>query len=139
MCEDVEDARRKCAQFGGRKESFWDDPVGSMLSYLCEPRPWDKKIVAIAHNAKSFDLHCILNRAVLLKWQPELIMNGMKIMCMKMKHLVFLGSVSFLPFALRKLPDAFGLAASKSWYPHYFNMRKTWTMWVLFPTRRITA
>jgi len=42
-------------------------------------------------------------------------------MCMKMEHLVFLDSVSFLPFALRKLPDAFGLTATKSWYPHYFN------------------
>jgi len=38
-----------------------------------------------------------------------------------MKHLVFLDSVSFLPFPLRKLPEAFGLTASKSWYPNYFN------------------
>jgi hypothetical protein len=26
-----------------------------------------------------------------------------------------------LPFPLRKLSGAFGLTASKSWYPHYFN------------------
>ena len=32
-----------------------------------------------------------------------------------------LDSVSFLPFPLRKLPEAFGLTASKSWYSHYFN------------------
>jgi hypothetical protein len=75
-----------------------------MLSYLCEPRPWVKKINATAHNAKAFDLHFILNRAILLKWQPELIMNGLKIMCMKMEHLVFLDSVSFIPCSLRKLP-----------------------------------
>jgi len=43
---------------------------------------------------------------------------------MKMEHLVFLDSVSFLPCALRKLPEAFGLSASKSWYPHYFNTRE---------------
>jgi len=61
-----------------------------------------------------------LNRAILLKWKPELIVNGLKIMCMKMEHLVFLDSVYFLPFPLRKLPEAFGLTASKSWYPHYF-------------------
>jgi len=48
-------------------------------------------------------------------------MNGLKIMCMKMEHLVFLDSVFFLPFALRKLPEAFGLTATKSWYPNYFN------------------
>ena len=81
------------------------------------------KIVVIAHNAKAFDLHFILNRAFLMKWQVELIMNGLKIMCMRVEHLVFLDSASFLPFALRKLPEAFGLTVGKSWYPHYFNMR----------------
>ena len=34
---------------------------------------------------------------------------------------MFLDSISFLPFALRKLSDAFGLTVSISWYPHYFN------------------
>ena len=50
-------------------------------------------------------------------------MNGMKIMCMRVEHLVFLDSVSFLPFALRKLSEAFGLTIAKSWYRHYFNTR----------------
>jgi len=110
--EDVEDVERDCVQCGVRKHSFWDDPVGSMLSYLCERRPWVNKIIAIARNAKASDLQFILNRAILLKWRPELIMNGLKIMCMKMEHLVFLDSVSFLPCSLRKLPEAFGLTAS---------------------------
>ena len=48
-------------------------------------------------------------------------MNGQKIMCMRVEHLVFLDSVSFLPFFLRKLPEAFGLTASKSLFPHFFN------------------
>jgi len=38
-----------------------------------------------------------------------------------MEHLVFFESVSFLPCALSKLPEAFGLQAAESWYPHYFN------------------
>jgi len=42
-------------------------------------------------------------------------------MFMKMEHLVFSDSVSFIPCHLRKLAEAFGLTASKSWYPHYFN------------------
>jgi len=57
----------------------------------------------------------------MLKWKPELIMSGLKIVCMKMEHLVFLDSVSFLPCSLRKLPEAFGPSASKSWSPHFFN------------------
>jgi len=48
-------------------------------------------------------------------------MNGLKIWCIEMEHLVFLDSVSFLPFPLRKQPKAYGLMTSKSWYPHYFN------------------
>jgi len=88
--------------------------VGELLLYLRQPRPWANKIVAIAHNAKAFDLHFILNRAIMLKWKPELIMSGLNIMCMKMERLVFLDSVSFLPCALRKLPEAFGISASKS-------------------------
>jgi hypothetical protein len=75
----------------------------------------------MAHNAKAFDLHFILNRAIFLKWRPELIMKGQKIMCMTMEHLKFIDSICFLPFPLRKLSGAFGLTASKSWYLHYFN------------------
>jgi len=77
--------------------------------------------VAIAQNAKAFDLHFVLNRAIMLKWNPEINTNGLKITSMKMEHLAFLDSVSFLQCALRKLPEAFGLQASKSWYPHFFN------------------
>jgi hypothetical protein len=57
----------------------------------------------------------------MLKWKPERITNGIKIISKKMEHLVFLDSVNFLPCALRKLPEAFGLQATKSWYHHYFN------------------
>ena len=42
---------------------------------------------------------------------------------MTMEHLTFLDSISFLPMALPKLPKAFGLTTTKSWYPHYFNTR----------------
>ena len=45
-------------------------------------------------------------------------MNGLKIMCMKMERVVFLNSVSSLPFPLRRLPEAFGLTVAKSWYTH---------------------
>jgi len=123
QCDDAVDCG-KWVRCGQRKHSFWDDPVGDMLIYLCKPHLWAKKIVAIAHNAKAFDLHFILNRAVMLKWKPELIISGLMIMCKKMEHLVFLDSVYFLPCALLKLPEAFGLLASKSWYPHYFNTRE---------------
>ena len=64
-----------------------------MLSYLRESRAWAERIVVIAHNAKAFDLRFILNRAILIKWQVEHNMNGLKILCMREEHLVFLDSV----------------------------------------------
>jgi hypothetical protein len=99
--------------------------VGDLLLYLTEPRPWANMIVAIGHNAKAFDFHFMLNIAILLKWKPELIMNGLKILCMEMEHLVLLDSVSFLPCPLRKLPKVLALTASKSWYLTISILRKT--------------
>jgi len=57
----------ECERCGKRRHSFLDDPVGDLLSYLCAPRLWYKKVVAIAHNAKGFDAQFILNRATFLK------------------------------------------------------------------------
>jgi len=67
-----------CERFGKRKHSFREDPVGDLLSYLCEPHPWVSKFVATAQNARAFDSQFILNRAILMKWKPELILNGLK-------------------------------------------------------------
>jgi len=61
---EAEQERERC---GVRKHEFWADHVGDMLTYLCRSLPWVKKVVAIARNAKAFDLHFILNRAVLLR------------------------------------------------------------------------
>ena len=88
-------------------------PRGEPLSNLIEPRPWANMIFAIAHKAKALHLRFILNRSIMLKCKPELIMNGLKIMCMKMEHRMFLDSVSFLPCPLRKLHEAFELTARK--------------------------
>jgi hypothetical protein len=41
---------------------------------------------------------------------------------MRIEHLLFLDSVSFLPMALVNPPEAFGLMA-KSCYPHYINSK----------------
>jgi len=120
-CENVQDINIDCEKCGRRKHTIWDDPVGDLLISLCKSRPWCNKILAIAHNAKASDLHFILNRAIVLRWKPKLIVNGLKIVCMTMEHLTFIDSTSFMPCSLRKLPEAFGLTAAKSWYPHYFN------------------
>ena len=121
QCEGIDDFERECKRSGVRKNALWEDPVGDLLTYLCEPKPCFRQIIAIAHNAKAFNLHFILRRFVLLKWRPEFVMCGQKIILMKMEQLKFISSVRFLPFLLRKLSSAFDLTAWKGWYPHYFN------------------
>ena len=114
VCEKEPDIDVDCVRCGRRTNAFSDNPGGDLLTYLCKPRPWCEKVVAIAHNPKCFDAHFILDRAILLKWTPKLIMNGQKIVCMAFEHLTFLDLISFLPMALRKLPEAFGIIATKS-------------------------
>ena len=36
-CEDVDDSERDCERCGIRKHAFWVNPVGNLLSYVCEP------------------------------------------------------------------------------------------------------
>jgi hypothetical protein len=115
QCESVEDIEQDSLRCAKRKHSFWVEPVRDLLSYLCVPRTCVNKVVTLAHNAKPFDLHFILNKVVFLKSHPVLIMSGRKVMCMKLEHLVSLDSLSFMSLPLRKLKEAFGLKPSKTW------------------------
>ena len=111
LCETLGDIDEDCERCGKRKHSFFEDPVGDLLTHLCETRVCCDRVIAIAYNATGYDAQFILQRAILLKWKPELILNGSKVICMKMKHLTFIDSVSYLPKPLRKLPEIFGLFA----------------------------
>ena len=78
-CEMQDDIEIDCVRCGRRRHSFYDDPVGDLLPYLCEPRPWCNRVLAKAHNAKAFDSQFILKRAILLKWNPQLILTVLKL------------------------------------------------------------
>jgi hypothetical protein len=108
-----------------RKHSFWTDPVEERISYTFKSRPWADRIVAIAHNAKAFDLLFVLNGLLRMKLLPELIMNGHKIMCLKAENITWLDSLNYLAMPLRKLPEALGLTAHKSWSFIYLTRRRT--------------
>jgi hypothetical protein len=123
ICETSDDTGMDCERCGWRRHSFFDDPVRDLLSYLCEPKPWCSEVIAIAHNAKAFDSQFIPKKAILLKWNTEFILSGLKIISMKMQNIHFLDSISYLRMPLRKLPEAFGLSSIKSWFPHYFNTK----------------
>ena len=91
-----------------------------MLTYLCKPRPWATKIVAMKHNAKAFDVHFILNRAILLKLKPERITKRPKFISMKVEYLIFLDSLSFVRVHCANCPSIW-CAGHQILVPHYFN------------------
>jgi hypothetical protein len=69
----------------------------SMIYYLISVNPDHGAIVIpIAHNVNAFDSQFILKRANLLKWNPEHILSGLKIISMKMQHIHF-SRFCFLP------------------------------------------
>jgi len=79
LCEKEPDIEVDYVRCGRRRHAFFVDRVGDLLTYLCKPRPWCEKVIAIAHNAKGFDAHFILNRVILLKSTPKLILKGQKL------------------------------------------------------------
>jgi len=89
LCENLSDIDENCERCGKRKHSFLEDPVGDLLTHLCETRSWCDRAIAIAHNARGYDAQFMLQRAIFLKWNPKLILNGSKIICMKMENLTF--------------------------------------------------
>jgi hypothetical protein len=126
QCENESDINVDFERCGQTKHSFFDDLVGDLLTYLCKPRAWYKLLEEV-HNASSFDTHFIRYRAILLKWS-ELIMNGLKVVCMRVHNLTFFNGASYLAMPLRKLPGAFGLAVLKSWYPYILTRRRNSNM-----------
>ena len=62
-----------------------------------------------------------LRRFLELKWVPQLIMDGSKILSMVVENLHFLDSLNYLPMSLKNMPKSFDLTCKKGHYPHFFN------------------
>ena len=82
--------------------------------------------VWIAHNGGRFDSIFIL-RELLVKRGivPQVIMNGNKIMCMKMEQqqrkIKLIDSYLFITMRLSKMPEAMGIPdLTKGYHPYYF-------------------
>ena len=78
----------------------------------------------IAHNSGGYDGHFILDYLVKNEEYPEMIMQGGKILSMKVKttNSRFIDSHSFLAMGLSKFTATFGLGGiEKGQFPHMFN------------------
>jgi hypothetical protein len=78
---------RTAEKCGNGKHSLWTDPVGDLISHTIKSRSWADRVVCVAHNANTYDLHFVLNRLVQMNMLPELLItNCQKIMCLKVEN-----------------------------------------------------
>lgn len=82
-------------------------------------------IICLAHNARSFDAQFILRHLVDVKRTqfPKLILNGTKIIEMRIGNIVFLDTLNCFHMPLSSLPKSFGSEdeVTKAYFPHLFN------------------
>ncbi len=122
-CIEIPNIDIDCVACGKREFVFSDNPVGELVKLALSGK--FKKTVCIAHNARGFDAQFILRYLIEEEktQMPSLIMNGTKIISMKIGNVIFLDSLNYLPMSLSALPKAFGFADDviKGTFPHLFN------------------
>ena len=89
--------------------------MGQFLNYL-QSYPSKTELLIVAHNAKSFDGIFVLQEVIARKLKPELVLQGAKIICMKIGNWKFIDSLMFLPMPLSAMPKSFGLQELKKGY-----------------------
>jgi hypothetical protein len=121
-CEAVDDLSVDCVQCGKRTHVFWtEDPVGKFIEYLRLSRPFADKIYVISHNSRGYDAQFLFRKILELRWTPQLIMDGTKILSMVVENLHFLDLLNYFPMSLKSMPKSFDLTCKKGYYPHFFN------------------
>lgn len=117
-----------CSNCGERERVFMKtDVIHKFMQYLGQLPEKFKKIIVIAHNLQKYDGHFILQYMYQRpsEWNLKseaLIMNGTKILQIKVGRFRFIDSLNFFSVALAKLPSMFNLECDdKGYYPHFFN------------------
>jgi len=120
-CEALDDLSVDCEQCGKRIHTFWKDPAGKFIEYLLLSRLFADKVYAISHNSRGYDAQFLLRRFLELRWAPQLIIDGSKILSMVVENLHFLDSLNYLPMSLKSMPKSFDLTCKKGYYHHFLN------------------
>jgi hypothetical protein len=122
VCQNEDDMEVDCKQCG--KRTHGEDPIGKFIEYLRLSRPFADKVYVISFNSRGYDAQFLLRKFLELSWSPDSIMDGSKILSMKVEGLIFLDSLNFLPMSLKNMPKSFDLSCKKGYYPHFFNTAK---------------
>lgn len=79
------------------------------------------ELLLVGHNAKSFDAIFVLQEVIARRLVPELVLQGAKILCLKVGNWKFIDSLMFLPMPLSSMPKSFGLSELKGHWPFMAN------------------
>ncbi|XP_074604063.1 uncharacterized protein LOC141857463 [Brevipalpus obovatus] len=96
-------------------------------------------ITVFAHNGRGYDFHFILRDLFKRAFTAtQIMMNGNKIMHMKIGNVSFVDSLQFFGQSLSSLPKAFGIQARvvKGFFPHDFNKPENWLYVGPYPDRK---
>ena len=108
-------------------------PSGNVLTCFGRKTPWVNLLIIsgclvhsrtrfmLFHITHGYDAQFLLRKFLELRWTPQLIMDGTKILSMIVENLYFLDSLNFLPMSLKSMPKLFDLTCKKGYYPHFFN------------------
>ena len=112
-CEEVNEARQMT--FRG------ENTLQQFCTWLFLPT--HRGSTVIAHNAQGYDAQFILRYVVTQGTaKPQLIMNGSKIIQLRVHGIRMIDSLSFLSMPLSYFPNTFGLTElAKGWFPFYAN------------------
>lgn len=104
-----------------------DDYIFNDNDSFCEWLFKQKHFIAIAHNCKAYDGYFIMQYIIKnLKPNeplPECVLSGSKLLTIQFCGIKIIDSINFIPMALSKLPQTFGLTElKKGYFPHYFNI-----------------
>jgi len=89
-CEAVDDLNVDCKLCGKRSHEFWaEDPVGKFIDHLRQSRLFADKIYVISNNSRGYDAKFLLRKLHELRWTPQLIMDGTKILSMVVENVHF--------------------------------------------------
>ncbi|XP_052124435.1 uncharacterized protein LOC127749616 [Frankliniella occidentalis] len=89
--------------------------MGQFIDYL-QSFPPKHELLLVAHNAKAFDGVLVLQELLARKLKVEPVLQGAKILSVKVGNWKFIDSLMFLPMPLSAMPKSFGLDELKKGY-----------------------
>ena len=128
-CEAVDDLSVDCKQCWAYLRFWAKDPVGKFIDNLRQSRLFADKICVTSHDSRAYDAQFLLRKFLKLRWTPQMIMGGTKILGMVVENLHSLDSLNCLPMSLKCMPKSFGWncdSLPKGVHFHQFKKTNFW-------------